>query len=118
LVPHPVPSEAAQQMLEQPGGTLDGALGEVFVLEPAGDRSQRCVVPGLTVENPSSNSPMRFAASSATPLTAPAATFSSRPHARSSAAAARKLPIQIDSRYVEKNSRLGPRTLSWFAYPQ
>src|SRR2546426_3106199 len=52
LVPHPVPSEAAQQMLEQPGGTLDGALGEVFVLEPAGDRSQRCVVPGLAVREP------------------------------------------------------------------
>src|SRR5438034_5330234 len=39
-------------MLEQPGGTLDGALGEVFVLEPAGDRSQRCVVPGLAVREP------------------------------------------------------------------
>src|SRR5436309_14832253 len=39
-------------MLEQPGGTLDGALGEVFVLEPAGDRSQRCVVPGLAVGEP------------------------------------------------------------------
>src|SRR5213596_1382134 len=52
LVPHPVPSEAAQQMLEQPGGTLDVALGEVFVLEPAGDRSQRCVVPGLAVREP------------------------------------------------------------------
>src|SRR2546426_2488412 len=52
LVPHPVPSEAAQQMLEQPRGTLDGALGEVFVLEPAGDRSQRCVVPGLAVREP------------------------------------------------------------------
>src|SRR5437667_10295922 len=52
LVPHPVPSEAAQQMLEQSGGTLDGALGEVFVLEPAGDRSQRCVVAGLAVREP------------------------------------------------------------------
>src|SRR5438093_2701559 len=52
LVPHPVPSEAAQRMLEQPGGTLNGALGEVFVLEPAGDRSQRCVVPGLAVREP------------------------------------------------------------------
>src|SRR5213596_219479 len=39
-------------MLEQPGGTLDGALGEVFDLEPAGDRSQRCVVPGLAVGEP------------------------------------------------------------------
>src|SRR5438876_552983 len=69
-------------------------------------------------EKPSSKSPMMFAASSATPLTAPAATFSNCPHARSRAAAARKLPIQIDSRYVEKNSRLGPSTLSRFAYPQ
>src|SRR5229473_7040088 len=39
-------------MLEQPGGTLDGAFGEVFVLEPAGDRSQRCVVPALAVREP------------------------------------------------------------------
>src|SRR6266436_5880557 len=38
LVPHPVPSEPAQQVLEQPGGTFDRSLGEVFVLEPAGDR--------------------------------------------------------------------------------
>src|SRR6266404_3866926 len=38
LVPHPVPSEAAQQMLEQPAGTFDRALGQVLVLEPGGDR--------------------------------------------------------------------------------
>src|SRR5256886_11665516 len=49
LVPHPVPSEAAQQMLEQSGGTLDGALGEVFVLEPDGDRREGGIVPGLAI---------------------------------------------------------------------
>src|SRR6267143_4442134 len=36
-------------MLEQPRGAFDRALGQVLVLEPAGDRGQPCVVPGLAV---------------------------------------------------------------------
>src|SRR5205809_5979949 len=36
-------------MLEQPGGTLDRALGQVLVLEPPGDRRERGVVPRLAI---------------------------------------------------------------------
>src|SRR5438132_9188631 len=36
-------------MLEQPGGTLDRALGQVLVLEPPGDRREGGVVPRLAI---------------------------------------------------------------------
>jgi len=53
------------------------SLGRVLVLKPHGDRREGGVVPGLAVSKPSSNSPIRFAASSATRLTSRAVASSS-----------------------------------------
>src|SRR5437879_13446933 len=67
------------------------------------------------LENPSSNSPIRLAASSATWFTARVVASSKLPDSRSSTAAARTLQIQRDSRSEER--RVGKEGRSrWRAY--